>query len=299
MLRATSRAVDGGVGPAFDGISAADIAAAARRLTRLAPLLALLLPELESSAGRIESELLAVPRLQKALGLPADTGLPRVKGDHALPVAGSIEARGGIHEVLQHAEALARRHGLLDADENDDADADYRTLASPEARALFTTHRVAVGAMASALGFRAVVDMSADAKQWKKDRLRRRGVEGVEPAGDDEESVAAGRTLAAADPACRFVGDVSHLGPHPSVYDGGLDNRTEADGLAVPRVCELAARTVRPLQAGVYTVEDETLSVHLHLAAQTENLRIEPSAAARFRVRGAIASPSFNLRSLS
>lgn len=369
VLWATSRTADGGAGPAFNGISSADVSSTADRLARFAPLLAWLFPELEASAGRIESDLIAVPRLQQALGLPTDAGVLMVKGDHALPVAGSIKARGGIHEVLEHAEALARRHDLLDA-------TDYRSLAAPEARALFAAHKVAVGStgnlglaigvMASALGFQAVVHMSADAKQWKKDRLRRRGVEVIEHAGDYEEAVAAGRTVAEADPACHFVDDeqslslllgyaagtphlarqladagrtvdaehplfvylpcgvggapggiafglaqiygphvhcffaeptrspcflvqmlagtpeLSHLGTHPSVYDVGLDNRTEADGLAVPRASDLAAKIMRPLLAGVYTVEDETLFAHLHLAARTEDIRIEPSAAAGF-----------------
>ena len=214
VLWATSRTADGGAGPAFNGISSADVSSTADRLARFAPLLAWLFPELEASAGRIESDLIAVPRLQRALGLPTDAGVLMVKGDHALPVAGSIKARGGIHEVLEHAEALARRHDLLDA-------ADYRSLAAPEARALFAAHKVAVGStgnlglaigvMASALGFQAVVHMSADAKQWKKDRLRRRGVEVIEHAGDYEEAVAAGRTVAEADPACHFVDDEQSL----------------------------------------------------------------------------------------
>ena len=218
MLWATSRTADGGAGPAFNGISSADVLRTADRLARFAPLLALLFPELAACDGRIESDLIAVPRLQQALGMSAVDGLLMVKGDHALPVAGSIKARGGIHEVLEHAETLARRHGLLDAA---DANADYRTLASPEARTLFAAHKVAVGStgnlglaigvMASALGFQAVVHMSADAMQWKKDRLRKRGVEVVEHAGDYEEAVAAGRTVAEADPACHFVDDEQSL----------------------------------------------------------------------------------------
>ena len=58
--------------------------------------------------------------------------------------------------------------------------------------------------------------------------------------------------------------------------------RTEADGLAVPRASELAAAVVRPFLGGVYTVADETLFEHLHMAAQSETIRIEPSAAAGF-----------------
>nr|WP_272868088.1 D-serine ammonia-lyase [Caldimonas tepidiphila] len=357
-----------GIAAGAPGISMADIEATLARWDRFAPLLAGLFPELEPHCGVIESGLLPVPRLQQALGLPEEAGALLVKADHALPVAGSVKARGGIHEVLEHAEALALRHGLLAPG------GDYRGLASPAARALFARHQVAVGSTgnlglaigvaASALGFRAVVHMSADAKEWKKERLRRRGVEVVEHAGDYAEAVAAGRREAAADPLCHFVDDERSLslflgyasaaprlarqlqalgrrvdaghplfvhlpcgvggapggiafglaqiyGPHvhcffaeptrspcflaqmlagtpgheqlganPSVYELGLDNRTEADGLAVPRASELAAALVRPLLAGVYTVEDETLFRHLHLAASTEELRIEPSAAA-------------------
>ncbi|WPB56432.1 D-serine ammonia-lyase [Xylophilus sp. GOD-11R] len=356
--------------PAFNGISRADVDRSVARLARFAPLLERLFPELEASAGRIESDLAATPHLQEALGLGAGHGTLMVKGDHGLPVAGSIKARGGIHEVLEHAEAVALAAGLLP----EGLQSDYRLLATPVARTLFGRHKVAVGStgnlglaigvMASALGFQAVVHMSADAKQWKKDRLRRRGVEVVEHVGDYAEAVAAGRRAADADPLCHFVDDeqslslllgysaaaphlarqlaaagrtvdathplfvylpcgvggapggiafglaqiygphvhcffaeptrspcflvemlagtplLSHLGEHPSVYDVGQDNRTEADGLAVPRASEMAAAVVRPFIGGVYTVEDETLFRQLHTAAVTEGIRIEPSAAA-------------------
>ena len=69
---------------------------------------------------------------------------------------------------------------------------------------------------------------------------------------------------------------------HPSVYELGLNNRTEADGLAVPSASELAADVVRGFLAGVFTVEDETLFHHLALLQQTQGLQIEPSAAAGF-----------------
>ncbi|WP_157267913.1 D-serine ammonia-lyase [Azohydromonas aeria] len=357
--------------PAADaGISALDVEATVARWRRFAPLLARLFPELREGEGVIESPLLPVPALQQALGLSPEHGALFVKADHGLPVAGSVKARGGIHEVLEHAEGLALRHGLLAPD------GDYRVLAEAPARALFARHQVAVGStgnlglaigvMASALGFKAVVHMSADAKDWKKARLRARGVEVVEHSGDYGEAVAAGRRAAQADPYAHFVDDersrslflgyaaaaprlaqqlqgagrrvdaqhplfvylpcgvggapggiawglAQAFGPHvhcffaeptrspcfllqmlattpgygwlggnPSVYDVGLDNRTEADGLAVPRASELAAAVAGPLLGGVFTVEDETLFRHLALAKAAEGLQIEPSAAAGF-----------------
>lgn len=348
----------------------AEVEQAVERMARFAPLLQKLFPELEATAGRIESDLLAVPQMQQALSLPQAMGQMWVKADHSLPVAGSVKARGGVHEVLEYAEQVAQKHGLL-------ADGDYAQLASEAARAVFAQYQVAVGStgnlglsigvMASALGFKAVVHMSADAKPWKKLRLRARGVEVVEHEGDYAQAVAAGRALAEQDPHCHFVDDEHSLSlllgyaasapylvaqlakhkrvvdekhplfvyipcgvggapggvamglqqafganvhcffaepvqspcfmlemlagtaalpgvaQHPSVYELGLNNQTEADGLAVPAASELAASVVRGFLGGVFTVEDETLFSHLALLQQTEGLQIEPSAAAGFR----------------
>jgi len=84
-------------------VGPAHMLAAEARFGRFAPLLAELFPELQPAGGRIESELLPAPALQAALGMPADFGKLLVKADHGLPVAGSIKARGGIHEVLELA----------------------------------------------------------------------------------------------------------------------------------------------------------------------------------------------------
>jgi D-serine dehydratase len=72
------------------------------------------------------------------------------------------------------------------------------------------------------------------------------------------------------------------LSPGASVYDFGLTNCTEADGLAVPQASELAAEAMRPLLSGVCTVRDDTLFLDLHRLRESEGLRIEPSAAAGF-----------------
>ncbi|MVW75455.1 D-serine ammonia-lyase [Pseudomonas xionganensis] len=346
------------------GISLADVRAAQARFQRCAPLLARLFPELAASAGRIESPLLATPALQQALNLPVGSGRLWLKADHSLPVAGSIKARGGIHEVLEFAEGLALAEGLITPGD------DYGRLAEAPARALFGRYRVLVGStgnlglsigiMAAALGFRAEVHMSADAKAWKKARLRQHGVNVIEHLGDYEEAVAAGRRQAEQDPFCYFVDDerspslllgysaaALHLaeqltqagitvdaehplfvylpcgvggapagvafglkqlfGAHvhcffaeptqspcfllglaaepgqlPSVYQHGLDNRTEADGLAVPRASALALELMRPLLSGVLTVTDAQLFRQLYLAGSSQGLRIEPSAAAGF-----------------
>ena len=337
---------------------------AAVRMNRFAGLLMNLFPELESSGGIIESPLLPADRLRAAMSNAGSvSGRWLIKADHALPVAGSIKARGGVYEVLVHAEELALRLGII-------ASVDDRLrLASSTARELFSKHSVAVGStgnlalsigiMAAALGFKAIVHMSSDAKAWKKESLRARGVEVIEHPGDFGSAVAAGRLQASKDCTMYFVDDENspHLflgysvaalrmqvqlsklgiqvdatrplfvylpcgvgggpggitfglrqlfgdhvhcffaepvaspckllrlatGKHISVRDVGLDNRTEADGLAVAQASELVATLVGKLVSGVFTVPDRHLFEDLYRLKETEELRIEPSAAAAIR----------------
>ncbi len=113
--------------------------------------------------------------------------------------------------MLKHAEDLALQAGLIRPGD------DYAALASDAARAFFGRYRIAVGStgnlglsigiVSARLGFQATVHMSADARQWKKDRLRASGVTVVEYASDYSVAVAQGREQAASDPNCYFVDD--------------------------------------------------------------------------------------------
>nr|WP_210396465.1 D-serine ammonia-lyase [Motiliproteus sediminis] len=191
-----------------------DIDQAAARLQRFAPYIAAEFPATAADGGLIESPLREIPAAQAALQRLAGLALPGrllLKCDHALAVSGSVKARGGIHEVLKVAEQVATNAGLLTPD------SDYRTLASPAARTLFARHSLVVGStgnlglsigiMGAALGFRVVVHMSSDAREWKKSRLRALGVTVVEHPGDYSAAVAEGRAEALATARCHFVDD--------------------------------------------------------------------------------------------
>ncbi|ETO43220.1 D-serine ammonia-lyase [Morganella sp. EGD-HP17] len=198
----------------YVGLTLEDVKDAQARLSRFAPYLMKAFPETQVMQGIIESEAVAIPEMQAALAARYQTpltGKMYLKKDSHLPISGSIKARGGIYEVLTHAEKLALEAGLLSTGD------DYAVLFSDKFRQFFSQYRIAVGStgnlgmsigiMSAKLGFSVSVHMSADARQWKKDKLRSHGVNVVEYEQDYSIAVEQGRKEAEKDPSCFFIDD--------------------------------------------------------------------------------------------
>ncbi len=345
---------------------AADVIDAVARWHRFQPYLTSAFPETRPSDGILGSPLLAVPHMQAAFerfNQAAVPGTIYVKADNQLPISGSIKSRGGIYEVLKFAESIALEHGLSYED-------DYSILATAQYRSLFAKYGIAVGSTgnlgmsigitAARLGFHTTVHMSADARSWKKDLLRSKGVTVVEYADDFTAAIDAGRQQAASEPMTYFIddegssdlflgyasaayhlqkqlhdaditADAAHpvfvylpagVGGSPSgvsfgihallgeyvypvfvepthvpsvtlgmqtkrnekitVYDLGLDGKTEADGLAVGRPSRLAGKIMQTLLYGSQTFDDDIIYAYLALLHDTEGLKLEPSSSAGF-----------------
>ncbi|KLU71839.1 MAG: hypothetical protein RHS_2553 [Robinsoniella sp. RHS] len=195
-------------------LSMKDIDEAEERLNRFAPFIATCFPETREQGGIIESVLSPIPKMQEYINekyQSALTGRLLLKQDSHLAIAGSIKARGGIYEVLKHTEDLALEHGLLSFQDS------YEILAADKSRSFFNDHTIQVGStgnlgmsigiMSAAIGYKVIVHMSADVKQWKKDLLRSHGVKVVEYESDYSEAVLNGRRCSDMDPNSYFVDD--------------------------------------------------------------------------------------------
>ncbi len=178
------------------------------RLERFAPYFEKVFPETAIHHGKIESELQPIPQMQEKLCVAGNLFLKR---DDALPISGSIKARGGIHEVLYAAEKIAMEHQLIGEDD------DYSIFVTEALQQVLSQYTIVVGStgnlglsigiMSATLGFKVSVHMSHDAKEWKKQLLRELGVNVIEHKGDFSLAVDIGREEAQCDPNSYFVDD--------------------------------------------------------------------------------------------
>lgn len=196
------------------GVTLAAVDEAAARLRRWAPWVERNFPATRATAGTIESPLVAVPAMQRALDAARGAvlgGRLWAKLDSHLPVSGSIKARGGIHEVLQYAEQVIVAEGAAPDVEAAAAldDGAIRRVLGGHGITVGSTGNLglSIGITGAALGLATTVHMSAEARAWKKDRLRSLGVRVVEHADDYSVAVAQARAAAAADQGVHFVDD--------------------------------------------------------------------------------------------
>ncbi|MBN8191229.1 D-serine ammonia-lyase [Bacillus sp. NTK074B] len=215
---------------------------AEERLARFSPLLKKLFPETVN--GMIESPIKHLDSMQRTLQDYYKSpihGQIILKCDNDLPIAGSIKARGGVYEVLKIAEAIAIERGWINES------VDYSILGSKRFQEFYSQYTITVGStgnlglsigvIGASLGFKVTVHMSRDAKLWKKELLREKGVEVVEHEQDFSHAVAEGRKQCMSDPKVFFIDDENSkdLFIGYSVAALRLRDQLESEGLKVDR----------------------------------------------------------------
>ena len=205
QLRHESAWMNPNVGSAETALAAlpltrTDVDDAEARLERFAPFIKKVFPETAADRGLIESPLTEIENMRAWLNENEGAQLAGklfLKRDSDLPVAGSVKARGGCYAVLKHTEDLALANRLVEMRD------DYSVFATRAFRSFFSQYELHVGStgnlglsigiMGAALGYRVTVHMSADARQWKKDLLRAKGVTVLEYGADYSYAVQKGR----------------------------------------------------------------------------------------------------------
>lgn len=146
--------------------------------------------------GKIQSDLKPYPHAEE------HQGHLLVKCDATLPMTGSVKARGGVYELLCYIEQIGLAEGLIEPNQP------YDALATEESKKVLSRYGIVVastgnlgfsiGLVARRFGMAADVHMSYDAKEWKKERLRKIGARVVEHDCDYELTVAKARDAAKA-----------------------------------------------------------------------------------------------------
>ncbi len=252
--------LNGGVEPAERAampISSADVLAAAERLARFKPFFRAAFPDTQLNEGLIESNIVELNNFKVALDKRFNKTLDGqllLKNDAYLPISGSIKARGGIYEVIKHAEQLAIKAGLVTPD------VDYQIFAGDQLKRFFADYRIAVGSTGNlglsigligrALGFAVDVHMSADAKQWKKDKLRSIGANVVEYQSDYSIAVQNGRAQAADDKYCHFIDDEQSRDLFVGYAVAGLRTKQQLDKMGIVPTTEKPLYVYLPCGVG-------------------------------------------------
>lgn len=193
------------------GLTVDDVSDAEARLARFAPYLAKVFPETQAQHGKIESDIVEIPKMQQAL---SSTEQVLLSGAFWLKKIVIYLFQVQLKPVVVFMKSWLTpknwqlRQGFLS----------WKTITLNSTKThfarFFSKYQIAVGStgnlglsigiMSAKLGFRVTVHMSADARQWKKDKLRSLGVNVVEYASDYGVAVEEGRKAAEQDPHCFF-----------------------------------------------------------------------------------------------